>query len=93
MKLDTDFSRRRFVERIAKSALGLTVLPTIGYTADGVRGTGFGKAKNIIFLQARGGMSHVDTFDPKEGGSKGPAEAISTSADFQVTSYLPRLRR
>jgi hypothetical protein len=89
MKLDTDFSRRRFVERIAKSALGLTVLPTIGYTADGVRGTGFGKAKNIIFLQARGGMSHVDTFDPKEGGSKGPAEAISTSADFQVTSYLP----
>jgi len=35
-------------------------------------------------------MSHIDTFDPKTGSSKGPADAIKTTADFQVTSFLPQ---
>lgn len=86
---DQDISRRRFVERCAHSAFGLSVLPNLGMAAPETGKPGFGKAKNIIFLQLKGGMSHIDTFDPKKGSAKGPADAIKTAADFQVTEYLP----
>ena len=46
---------------------------------------GFGTAKHIIFLQLTGGMSHIDTFDPKTGASKSPKGAISTKAGYQLT--------
>ncbi len=81
--------RRTFVERCARLAFGLTVLPTLGSRALAAPGPGFGKAKRIIFLQLQGGLSHIDSFDPKTGESKGPGDAIKTSADFQVTNYLP----
>lgn len=82
-------SRRAFVERCALSAFGLTLLPH-GQAAEAATGPGFAKAKRIIVLQLRGGMSHIDTFDPKGGSVKGPADPIRTKADFQVTSYLPK---
>ena len=37
-----------------------------------------------------GGLSHIDSLDPKEGKSKGPAKTIKTSADFQVTDFFPK---
>jgi hypothetical protein len=52
-------------------------------------GPGFGSAKRIIFLQLRGGMSHIDTFDPKSGPTKGPKGALGTKAGFQVSEFLP----
>ncbi|MEQ1861929.1 MAG: DUF1501 domain-containing protein [Chthoniobacteraceae bacterium] len=81
--------RRTFVERCAQLAFGLTVMPTLGTHALAAPGPGYGQAKRIIFLQLQGGLSHIDSFDPKSGESKGPGEAISTSADFQLSSYLP----
>lgn len=50
---------------------------------------GFGSAKHIIILRLDGGMSHIDTFDPKSGASKGPKGAISTKADYQISEFLP----
>jgi hypothetical protein len=82
-------SRRTFIERCALSAFGLTVLPHANAAAN-ASGPGFGKAKRIIVLQLRGGVSHIDTFDPKRGDGKGPADPITTKADFQLTSYLPK---
>ena len=98
-------SRRLFVERLAKSSLGLSILPFLpgqALAADDAKpaapataapipsgGPGFGKAKAVIMLQLTGGLSHIDSFDPKSGASKGPADPIKTSADFQVTSFLP----
>jgi uncharacterized protein (DUF1501 family) len=83
--------RRTFVERCASLAFGLTVLPALDSRAAtaAAKGPGFGKAKRIIFLQLQGGLSHIDSFDPKTGESKGPGEAVKTSADFQLTNYLP----
>jgi hypothetical protein len=84
--------RRTFIERCAQMAFGLTVLPALGGTAlaqAAQRGAGFGKAKHIIMLTLQGGLSHIDSFDPKTGPSKGPGNAISTKGDFQVTSFLP----
>ena len=84
--------RRHFIERAAKAAFGLSVLPHVarGSEMKSTRGlNGFGSAKRIIFINVKGGMSHIDTFDPKKGKAKGPGAAIRTSADFQVTEYLP----
>ncbi|MCX6839982.1 MAG: hypothetical protein NTX35_19540 [Verrucomicrobia bacterium] len=69
-------SRRVFCERWAKTALGVTVLHgTAGSllaaetaaAATPATGPGFGKAKNIIFMQKIGGMTHIDSTDQNEG--------------------------
>lgn len=50
-------------------------------------------AKHVIYLFMSGGMSHIDTFDPKPGkATQGPIQALKTSADgIQVSQYFPRL--
>lgn len=98
LRLD-EFSRRSFIEGIAKTTFGLTVLPLLpsqslraaAEQAAAAPGTpGFGKAKAVIMLQLAGGLSQIDSFDPKTGPSKGPADALKTKAGFQVTSFLPQ---
>lgn len=96
--------RRAFVERCARYAFGLTVLPALGTqlfgkdktsasiptaTISSGPGHGFGKAKRVIFLELQGGLSHIDSFDPKTGDSKGPGAPLSTKAGFQLTEFLP----
>jgi len=88
-------SRRKFVERCAATALGLSVVPTEPLAATEPvekqgRGPGFGQAQRVIVLQLLGGLSHIDSFDPKSGRSKGPGEAIQTAADFRMTEYFPK---
>jgi hypothetical protein len=50
-------------------------------------------AKHVIFLFMRGGMSHIDTLDPKPGQpTAGPTTAIPTRADgVQLGQYFPKL--
>ncbi len=92
--------RRRFIEKCAKVSFGLSVLPFFTRIAEAAETPGaakapnaglpgFGKAKHVIFLQLGGGMSHIDTFDPKTGASKGPGSIVSAKGDMQLTSYLP----
>lgn len=88
--MDFHLERRAFIEKCAYGAFGLTVLPDLKGNQSTKSANGFGKAKRIIFLQVKGGMSHIDTFDPKSGPTKGPGDAIRTKADFQVTEYLPQ---
>jgi len=86
-------SRRAFVERCALGAFGVSVMSAMNGTraqAEEPRGPGFGKAKHIIWLRLAGGLSQIDSFDPKPGKSKGPGEPLSTKAGFQVTEYLPK---
>lgn len=92
-------TRRAFVERWAKTTLGVTVLhgasnavfaaETTAPAAAG--GPGFGKAKNLIFLQMIGGMTHIDTLDPKEGDTQGPKAPIKTKAGFQLGGTMINL--
>lgn len=106
MKLENSLdplSRRAFCERWAKTALGVSVLggsAGLGYSADEAATTaalspepGFGKAKNIIFLQMVGGMSHIDTLDPKEGETQGPVAPIVTAAGFQLGGTMVNLAK
>jgi len=75
-------------------AFGLSVLPWMrseAMAADG--GPGFGLAKHIIFLQLRGGMSHIDTFDPKSGATKGPKGGITAKGGMQLSEFLPNIAK
>ena len=94
-----EISRRSFVERVAQAAFGISLLPFLpSQSLLAVQATqppatprapGFGKAKAVIMLQLAGGLSQIDSFDPKTGASKGPGDAVSTKAGFQVSSFFP----
>jgi hypothetical protein len=89
-----ELSRRTFVERMAQAAFGITLLPFIPgerLHAEEAAAPGFGKAKAVIMLQLSGGLSQIDSFDPKTGDSKGPGSALGTKAGYQVSSYLPEI--
>lgn len=94
-------TRRAFCERWASAALGVTVLHGLGGSAFAAEtatpaaasGPGFGKAKNVIFLQMIGGMTHIDTLDPKDGATQGPKAPIKTKADFQLGGTMENLAK
>lgn len=76
-------ARRDFMMRTAQAALGVTVMPALNLGAAGTTGPGtpgFGKAKNVIFLWMGGGMTHIDTWDPKDGPTKGPTDPIKAES-------------
>ena len=90
--LDT-LTRRNFVERCAATSFGLSIVPTtklVATESTEQKPAAFGQAKSVIWLMLSGGLSHIDSLDPKKGESKGPAAAINTSADFQVTDFFPK---
>ncbi len=91
-----ELTRRQFVSNAARAYLGVHLFPMLGGTlasaapAATVKG---GKAKNVIYLYMSGGMSHVDTFDPKpkKKDVMGKTEAIATKApDVMVGHYLKK---
>jgi hypothetical protein len=54
-----------------------------------------GSAERVIYIYLSGGMSHVDTFDPKPGhANQGPIGTISTPvAGIQLSDLLPNISR
>ncbi len=85
-----ELTRRRFIARTASSLLGVGLMPNfLSRDALAAAAKG-GTAKNVIYLYMDGGMSHVDTWDPKSGDVMGPTKTIKTSADgIQLGEYLP----
>ena len=94
-------SRRQFMSGVAKTFLGVGLLPgASAFAAGGVdRQIPLRKkpAKKIIYLYMSGGMSHLDTFDPKpeaDAEFRGNLNAIKTNADgVRISEYLPKLAR
>lgn len=88
-----DLSRREFLNGVAKSCLGVSAI----ITADQLIGSELPRhiptARSVIFLYMAGGMTHVDTLDPKPDNSEvmGETTAIKTSADgVQLGHWLPK---
>ena len=90
-------SRRQFAATTASTLLGVGLLPQF---MTGKASAAFEQssklkqaatAKNVIYLYMSGGMSHMDTLDPKEGvETAGPTKPIKTSADgVRISEYLP----
>ena len=99
-ELSEELNRRRFISLAAKSFLGLSILPWANELNLSAAGLGLNrpinhapKAKNVIYLYMSGGMTHLDTFDPKPGTETGgPTQAIKTKADgVQLAENLPLL--
>jgi len=88
-------TRREFVLTAAKTALGVTLLPVSAQLAHAAsEKSGGGKAKHVIYLYMQGGMSHIDTFDPKTGDTKGFGDPIKTNADgMQLGGYMEKLAK
>ncbi len=91
-KLDP-LSRRQFAARTAWTALGVGLYPALD-SAIAQNRIG-GKAKSLIYIYMGGGMSHIDSFDPKpEAPSevRGPIGSISTNVPgIQMGAYFPNL--
>jgi hypothetical protein len=85
-------TRRGMMAGIARSCLGVGLLPGfISGKALGMAAKDTGTARNVIYLYMDGGMSHVDTWDPKSGDVAGPTKTIDTSAPgIRLGEYLPR---
>ena len=88
-----ELSRREFINGVAKSCLGVSAI----LTADDLLGVELPRqvptARSVIFLYMGGGMTHVDTLDPKPENSEvmGETNAIKTSADgIQIGHWLPK---
>lgn len=96
-----ELTRRGFLTGAAQRLLGVAAVPVLLRGIDGGGDDdepivlGPATARNVIYLFMRGGMSHLDTFDPKPGAkTQGPVQAIATSADgVQVSEYFPSLAR
>jgi hypothetical protein len=91
-----EFTRRSLLANIAKSALGVTLLPMTG--ASIAHGADFvpnrpRAARSVIFLMMSGGMSHLDTLDVmgKKADVLGKTKAIDTSASgMKLSENLPK---
>ena len=84
-------SRRAFLSHAARTLLGVHLVPMFGPTLMAAPAA-TAKAKHVIYLFMAGGMSHIDTFDPKKKKDvMGKTSAIATKADgIQVGHYLPQ---
>jgi hypothetical protein len=92
------FSRRDFVRLGAAGlSLPLALRARDASAAGPSRPAGFGRAKSAIVLFAWGGMSHLDTLDPKPDAPsdfRGEFRPIPTSVDgVRISEHLPRLAR
>lgn len=74
----------------ARCYLGVHLLPMIGSAVGSTPVIDTAKAKSVIYLWMNGGMSHLDTFDPKEKKSvMGPMTSIATKVDgIRVGEHL-----
>ncbi len=96
-------TRRRFAANAARTFLGVSTLPASLWFGDKVLAAGQGAstlkqiptAKRVIYLYLSGGMSHLDTLDPKPGQeAMGPTKTLNTPVDgLQLGEYLPRLAK
>lgn len=92
-----ELTRRKFMTNAAQTYLGVSLAP---FLSTALTSSAFGqnnnipggKAKSVIYLNMSGGMSHLDTFDPKPGNKEysGDLKAIKTKADgIRLSEYLP----
>ena len=101
----SELDRRAFLARTAHTCFGVTLGGTMAslfsskaLAADSVvKAAGGGKAKHVIYLFMSGGMTHIDTFDPKaKAGASimGDTRAIGTNVDgIQLGHWLPELAK
>ena len=89
--LDYQMTRRRMLGLSSATLLGMPIAQMMARAGE----TQQSKAENVILFWLGGGMSHIDTWDPKPGRPvAGEFEPINTSADgIQISSIFPQLAK
>ncbi len=87
-------SRRSMLGAAGGTMLGLSMKSLVSLAAE-PEAKKAAKADHVIFFWMGGGMSHVDTWDPKPGRPvQGEFEAIKTSADgIQISEIFPQVAK
>ena len=98
--------KRRLISRrrLLQSSVGLPSLSLVEFlrlrsqaAANSANSRGFGRAKSCIVLFCWGGMSHLDSFDPKPQApaeTRGEFQTISTATpDLHLSEHLPNTAR
>jgi len=92
-----ELERREFMATTSRALLGVGTIPLLGSSlAHGaIPGARPATAKNTIFLYMGGGMTHIDTLDPKPGKEEqGPVKSIKTKIPgIHVSEHLPKLAK
>ena len=85
-------TRRDLLNKMGAAALAL---PLTGITAGKAEAKSGSRANAMILLWMNGGMSHLDTFDPKptaDRAIRGPFQARDTEVSgIQINAHLPRI--
>lgn len=92
LNLSCSLSRRDFIEKLAYTTFGVSVLRTPSLAQD-VPSALFGKAKHVIYIYNNGGMSHLDSFDPKGENVMGGVKSVQTTGNFQISEYFKELAK
>ena len=102
MSWNEDLTRRHWLEFAAKSCLGVAAMqwPLRSLSADTLEplspaSSNGGTAKSVIYLYMTGGMSHLDTFDPKPGKDvQGPVSSLDSNVSgIRVSQYFPQMAK
>lgn len=93
-----DVSRRDFAAYLAKACLGVGIAPMLTGTSRLAAATSSSSGssagpRNLIYFYMSGGMTHIDTFDPKPGTDvQGPMGVINTKvAGMRFGEHLSKL--
>ena len=90
---DHGFTRRQVLQACGTTALGVGLTGSLQASPIGTPSPL--QVKNLIWIQVNGGLSHLDTFDPKPNapdGIRSPYQAIPTRLPgVRFTELLPRL--
>ncbi|MDF1859975.1 MAG: DUF1501 domain-containing protein [Verrucomicrobiales bacterium] len=86
-------SRRYFMEMSAKLSLGVGL--SVPFLPRNLKAQDGAKAKNLIYIYLSGGMTHLDTFDPKKNsGVMGDTELLDTNVDdIKVGMHMKELAK
>jgi len=83
-------TRRDFILNLAYTSLGVSIMPEVR----GALPANSKTAEHIIYLYMNGGMSHLDSWDPKTNEDvKGEFSTIRTSAGHEISQHLPNIAK
>ncbi len=93
----TSLSRRRFLRKCGVGLFGLSLPQFLSLPRAGAAGNGFGRAKSCILLYCWGGVSQLETWDPKPDAPaevRGDYRPIATATPgIRVGEYMTQLAR
>ena len=97
MPFSGSFSRRRALQVGSAGVLGLSLPQWLSLQAQAASSHGKPAAKNVLVILEQGGLSHIDTWDPKPHAAvdhRSPFKPIATSVGgTQFTELLAHTDR